>query len=84
MYINDKYNLTCTPSAPIAAYNTWPQTAPRGDWYQHVPIYYIDQNGRVQKWSQWTPPQTVLLGGGMYKGTPTRTGGFYAPNIGYM
>ena len=81
MYINTGYQITNTPSQITAAYNTWPYSAPRSEWYQHVPRYYIDHTGQVREWDQWNPPQLMHIPGGQYKGTPTRTGAFYAQNV---
>lgn len=80
MYINTGYEITNTPSQIKAGYNTWPYTAPRSQWYQSNPKYYIDHTGVVREWNSWNPPQLVRIPGGMYKGTPTRTGGYYMPN----
>ena len=81
MYINTSYSITNTPSHFTAAYNTWPYYAPKQDWFQHVPYYYIDQFGKVRKWEKWNPPLLTTVPGGQYKGTPTRTGAFYAQNV---
>ena len=81
MYINNSYSITNTPSQFTAGYNTWPYLPPKSGWYQHNPRYYIDHNGAVQRWDHWNPPQLLRVPGGMYKGTPTRTGGYYAPNV---
>jgi hypothetical protein len=79
MYINTGYEITNTPTNIVAGYNTWNYYTP--NWYQKVPRYYRDYTGQVQKWDYWNPPQVLHIAGGMYKGTPTRTGGFYAQNI---
>ena len=81
MYINTGYQITNTPNQFTAGYNTWPYLPPSNNWYQHVPRYYIDHTGAVQKWNHWNPPQLLHIPGGQYKGTPTRTGGFYAQNV---
>ncbi len=81
MYINTGYQITNTPSHFTAAYNTWQYSAPRDQWYQHVPYYYVDHLGQVRKWKHWNPPQLMHIPGGQYKGTPTRTGAFYAQNV---
>lgn len=81
MYINTGYEITSTPTNIKAAYNSWQYSAPRSDWYQHVPKYYIDHTGAVREWNKWNPPQLMRIPGGMYKGTPTRTGGFYQQNV---
>jgi hypothetical protein len=81
MYISSRYDITNTPNIVKAGYNTWPYTAPRNDWYQHVPTYYTDQFGNVKTWNQWDPLPMMNLPNGMYKGTPTRTGAFYAQNV---
>lgn len=81
MYINTGYQITNTPSSFTAAYNTWPYSIPRNQWYQHVPYRYIDHNGQVRVWNHWNPPQIMHIAGGQYKGTPTRTGAFYAQNM---
>lgn len=78
MYINNGIQITNTPNHFTAAYNTWPYFT--RDQNQHVERYYIDHNGKVQVWNHWNPPQIVAVPGGMYKGTPTRTGAFYAQN----
>jgi hypothetical protein len=80
MYINNSYSITNTPSVIKAGYNTWPYLPPKNDWYQHTTRFYIDHNGNVQAWNHWNPPQLLNVQGGQYKGTPTRTGGFYAQN----
>lgn len=80
MYINADKQITNTPSAIRAGYNTWTTVPPCGNWYQHTPQYYIDQWGNIQRWDQWNPPQLVHVPGGQYKGTPTRTGSFYLQN----
>ena len=81
MYINTGDAITNTPNQFTAGYNTWPYSAPRSAWYQHTPRYYIDHLGNVQKWDHWNPPQLMHIPGGQYKGTPTRTGAFYAQNV---
>jgi hypothetical protein len=83
MYINTGYQITNTPSSILAAYNTWPYTVPQNQWYQTVPKYYIDYNGNIKKWNLWNYPTTYHIAGGQYKGTPTRTGGYYSQNIIY-
>ena len=80
MYINTGTEITNTPTSIKASYNTWPYLPPKSEWMQHNPVYYIDQNGHVRKWDQWNPPKIVNVPGGMYKGTPTPTGSFYAQN----
>jgi hypothetical protein len=80
MFINTGYEITNTPSQFVAAYNTWPYQPPKSEWYQHVPQYYINHAGRVVEWDRWNPPQLMSIPGGQYKGTPTRTGAFYAKN----
>jgi hypothetical protein len=80
MYINEAYNITNTPSGFTAAYNTWPYYAPRSAWFQSSPRYYVDVNGNVREWNSWSRARTVSVPGGQYKGTPTRTGPFYAQN----
>jgi hypothetical protein len=81
MYINTGYQITNTPTAITAAYNTWPYLGPRSTWYQHVPAYYIDNVGRVREWESWNRPAPVYLPGGQYKATPTRTGSYYIQNV---
>ena len=81
MYINNGYQITNTPSNIIAAYNTWPYWASQYTRYQHVPVYYTGADGRIYKWNSWNPPPLKVLPGGQFKGTPTRTGGFYVQNI---
>lgn len=81
MYINTGYQITNTPSQFTAGYNTWPYTPPRSEQYQSVPHRYIDHTGHVKVWDQWNPPKVMHIPGGQYKGTPTRTGAFYAQNI---
>lgn len=81
MFINTGYQITNTPSQFTAGYNTWPYNVPRSQRYQHQPYLYIDHNGQVQQWDYWNPPQVMHIPGGIYAGTPTRTGGFYAQNI---
>ena len=80
MYINTGYSITNTPSNFTAGYNTWPYLPPKKDWYQAQPYYYTDQNGQIHSWNHWNPPKLAKVPGGTYKGTPTRTGGFYAQN----
>lgn len=81
MYINAGSQITNTPTRVQAGYNTWPYQAARGSWYQPTPYYYTLPDGSIQKWNSWNPSCPVRLPGGMYKGTPTRTGGFYLQNI---
>ena len=81
MFINTGYQITNTPNHIVAAYNTWPYQPPKSQWYQHVPTYYIDHLGNVQKWDKWQKPQTTRVCGGRFKGTPTRTGSFYVQNV---
>lgn len=80
MYINSGTEITNTPSDFTAGYNTWPIVPPKSDWHQKVPVYYIDHLGYVRKWNKWNPPPRKHIPGGMYKGTPTRTGGYYIQN----
>ena len=81
MYINTKYQITNTPSQFKAGYNTWQYNVPNSQIYQHTPYYYIDHWGNVKTWDKWSPPQLTRIPGGQYKGTPTRTGGYYMPNV---
>ncbi len=81
MYINTGYQITNTPNQITAGYNTWQYYVSPSQRYQHTPRYYIDHNGQVRVWDQWNPPQLLQIPGGQYKGTPTRTGGFYAQNV---
>jgi len=80
MYINTGYEITNTPSNFKAGYNTSVYNAPHADWYERNERYYIDAEGNVQTWDSWNPPVTMQLPGGMWKGTPTRTGGYYTQN----
>jgi len=79
MYINDGLTITNTPTAK-AAYNTWQYQANPKSWYQHVPSYYTDNNGQIHEIIKWGNACYKVLPGGMYKGTPTRTGGWYQKN----
>lgn len=80
MYINTPTEITNTPNNIIAGYNTWTVVPQKNNWYQKVPVYYIDHLGNVRKWDKWTPPPLKHIPGGMYKGTPTRTGAYYVQN----
>jgi hypothetical protein len=81
MYINTGYQITNTPTSIIAGHNAWQYNMPKSQWYQHTPYYYVDHTGKVQVWDKWNPPKTMHIPGGQYKGTPTRTGGFYMQNM---
>jgi len=78
MYINTGTEITNTPNVIKAGYNTW--TYNTRDWYQPVATHFTDVNGQSQEWKSWNPPKLINIPGGMYKGTPTRTGGFYVQN----
>ena len=80
MYINTGTEITNTPNVIKAGYNTWPYYAPKADWYQPVSTTFTDVYGNRQEWNSWNPPKLINIPGGMYKGTPTRTGGFYIQN----
>ena len=81
MYINDKWNITNTPTKINAAYNTWTHNVRGQARYQSVPRYFIDHLGNVQKWDKWENPKTTKVCGGRFKATPTRTGSFYIQNV---
>lgn len=81
MYINTGYQITNTPTVVSAGYNTWPYSMPQSTWNQHVARYYVDHNGNIQSWNSWDTPVPMYLPGGMYNGTPTRTGGYYQQNV---
>lgn len=81
MYINTGYQITNTPTAIRSGYNTWPYVGPRSTWDQRTGRKYIDHNGNVRTWTEWSVPVPMYLPGGQFKGTPTRTGGYYQQNV---
>ena len=77
MYINDGYSITNTPLTS-AAYNTYPYTTK--NIYQKIPMSYTSADGYTYEAFQWGQGCYLILPGGTYCGTPTRSAGYYQQN----
>ena len=80
MNINDGLQITNTPLNVTAAYNTWTYNTPRKNWIQKVPTFYINNQGFPVEWNHLDPPPISVIPGGMHKGTPTYSAGWYNQN----
>lgn len=81
MNVNNGLEITNTPLNISAAYNTWPYTAPKKDWVQKVPTFYINNQGHPVEWNHFNPPPITVIPGGYHKGTPSYTSGWYNQNM---
>lgn len=79
MYLNDGNTITNTPNVS-AVYNTYPFVPQPSTWYDRKPMKYVDAEGQVHQAYQLGNACYQILPGGMYKGTPTRTGSWYQLN----
>jgi hypothetical protein len=82
MYLNDGQQITSTPTAIRAAFNTLP-IVPKtvGQAYYHVPRPYTDEHGITRYYHSWNAPKVQIAPNyGTICATPTTRGAYFVRN----